>query len=104
MWRLYSFLYEKGDFMDVLKLKQELLNAIETIVNKKIKDLPFDKTFSTIIVGKANYSADKYTYTVKIGQSDYTIRTNAIYAIGDNVRIRVPLNNWSNIYIEGKIE
>lgn len=90
--------------MDVQKLKQELLNAIETIVNKKLKDLPFDQTYSTVVVKKTRYSEDKYTYTVKIGQNDYTITTKTNYSIGDKVRVRVPCNNWSNIYIEEKIE
>lgn len=90
--------------MDIKKLKQELLNAIETIVNKKINDLSFDKTYSTVIVKKTRYSADKYTYTVKIGQNDYEITTKIIYSIGDKVRVKVPCGNWSGIYIEGKIE
>lgn len=90
--------------MDVQKLKQELLNAIETIVNKKLKDLPFDQTYSTVVVKKTRYSEDKHTYTVKIGQNDYTITTKTNYSIGDKVRVRVPCNNWSNIYIEEKIE
>lgn len=90
--------------IDPGKIKQEFLNAIETIVNKKLKDLPLDKTYLTVIVKKINYSADKYTYTVKIGQRDYEITTKKDYSIGDKVRVRVPLNNWSNIYIESKIE
>lgn len=90
--------------MDIKKLKQELLNAVETIVNKKTGSLPFDKTYSTIIIKKTNFSASKYTYTVKIGQNDYTITTETLYFVGDKVRVRIPLNNWSNIYIEGKIE
>lgn len=90
--------------MDVNKLKQEILSSIEIIVNKKTKDLSFDKTYSTVIVKKTRYSADKYTYTVKIGQNDYTITTKTIYSVGDRVRVRIPLNNWSNIYIENKIE
>lgn len=90
--------------MDIKKLKQELLNAIETIVNKKTSDLSFDKTYSTIIIKKTNFSSDKYTYTVKIGQNNYTITTGVNYLVGDKVRVRIPLNNWSNIYIEGKIE
>lgn len=90
--------------MDIKKLKQELLNAIETIVNKKTSDLSFDKTYSTIIIKKTNFLSDKYTYTVKIGQNNYTITTGVNYLVGDKVRVRIPLNNWSNIYIEGKIE
>lgn len=90
--------------IDPGKIKQELLNAIETIVNKKLKDLPFDQTYFTVIVKKVRYSADKYTYTVKIAQNDYTITTKTIYSVGDKVRVRIPLNNWSNIYIEGKNE
>ena len=94
----------KGDLMDIRKLKQELLNAIDTIVDKKINNLSFDKTYSTVIIKKTNYSVDKFTYTVKIGQNDYTITTKINYSIGDKVRVRIPLNNWSNMYIEGKIE
>ncbi len=94
----------KGDLMDVKKFKQELLNAIETIVNKKLKNLSFDQTYSTVIIKKTRYSVDKYTYTVKIGQNDYTITTKIICSVGDRVRVRIPLNNWSNIYIESKIE
>ncbi len=90
--------------MDTNKLKQDILNAIETIVNKKLKDLSFDQTYSTVIVKKTRYSADKYTYTVKIGQNDYAITTKTIYLVGDKVRVRVPCANWSNIYIESKIE
>lgn len=90
--------------MDIRKLKQELLNAIDTIVDKKINNLSFDKTYSTVIIKKTNYSVDKFTYTVKIGQNDYTITTKINYSIGDKVRVRIPLNNWSNMYIEGKIE
>lgn len=82
------------------KLKQELLNAIETIVNKKLKDLSFDQTYSTVIVKKTRYSADKYTYTVKIGQNDYEIQSKTKYKVGDKVYVRVPCNNWSNMYIE----
>lgn len=90
--------------MDIKKLKQELLNAIETIVSKKIKDLSFDQTYSTVIIKKTRYSEDKYTYTIKIGQNDYEITTKVIYSVGNKVRVKVPCGNWSNIYIEGKIE
>ena len=90
--------------MDIKKLKQELLNAIEIIINKKINDLSFDRTYASVIIKKTNHTSDKYTYTVKIGQNDYTITTKALYSIGDNVRVRIPCNNWSNIYIDGIIE
>lgn len=86
--------------MDIRKLKQELLNAIETIVNKKINGLSFDQTYIVPIISKTTVSADTFKYTVRIGEKSCTITTKSNYSVGNRVRVRVPCGNWNNLYIE----
>ena len=62
--------------MDIKKLKQELLNAIETIVNKKLKDLSFDRTYIAPIVSKTNASTTQYKYEICLGNSKYYVISN----------------------------
>lgn len=85
---------------NIKNAKQAILNAIEIIVENKIKNLPFDRTYTGTVQSIRKSSSDNYKCTVIIGSAAYDINTKINYSIGDKVRVKAPGNDWSNIYIE----
>lgn len=89
--------------MDSKDLQNELIKTINTIIsNEKLNKLPFDRTYLTRIINKTQTSSTSYKYTVIIEKDRYNITSTENYSIGNKVRVRIPRNNWNEIYIESK--
>lgn len=76
-----------------------IIQAISNIVDQKVDGLKYDKTYRGIIKG-GNID---HGYVVIINGSEYTIKSNKNFKDFDVVRIKAPLNNFSDIYIESAL-
>jgi hypothetical protein len=78
-------------------IKQDILDAIEILIDKKLSKLKFDYTIDGVVTNvKPNA-----TYEVSINQDllDVKAINNQTYSIGDIVIIQVSKNDFSNKWI-----
>lgn len=87
---------------DKPNIASKILDAIDILIDSKLKKLSFDKTFICTIISKQVTSTSNI-YQLIIDGKKYSINSENNYSIGDKVAVKVPCNNWSNIYIEHKI-
>lgn len=73
-----------------------IVQAINNIVDSKINSSKFDKTYRAKIIG----INENDTYLVEIANNQYSLKYNGELNIGDIIRVKAPLNNFSDIYIE----
>lgn len=74
-----------------------ILQAINNLIEPKLEKLRYDKTYRakvTAIIGGG-------LYEVQIKDKKYTVGYGGALSIGDIVKVKAPLNNFSDIYIEG---
>ena len=68
---------------------EKLFTAIDTIVQKRIEKLPYDKTVIATIEDNTNAAQGKYV--VNDGTSTYeAFSENTSYTIGQNVYVSIP--------------
>lgn len=81
------------------KAIQELMNGIEIYVKQLISSAEYDKTKRARIMA---INSDSGTYTVLLDGTNYEgIKTRGgSCSINDMVWIKIPLNNYNNMYIE----
>ena len=79
-----------------------ILDAIDIVVNSKLKMLAFDKTYVCIVIEKQE-TPTTTIYQVVLDGKKYSVNSDNNYSIGDKVAVKVPCNNWSDIYIERKL-
>lgn len=83
-----------------MDLKKEILDAIEIIVENKLKEIKFDKT----VVGVVTNKLDNNYYLINVYGSNYKIKyEKEELKIYDNVYLLIPNNNYKNIFILSKI-
>ena len=73
-----------------------ILQAINNLIEPKLDKLRYDKTYRakvTAIIGSG-------LYEVQIKDKKYTVGYSGALSIGDIVKVKAPLNNFSDIYIE----
>lgn len=86
---------------NVKKVKKVILDAIDTLIDKKLDNLYFDKTFIAPITNKTTISSTEYKYEVVVsGSNKYYVTSNVNHSIGERVKIKFPNNNPMNAYIE----
>lgn len=85
---------------DVKKVKSAILDAIDTLIDKKLNNLCFDKTYIALITNKTQVSSTEYKYEVTIANNKYNIVSKTIHSIGENIKVKFPQNNPLNAYIE----
>lgn len=73
-----------------------ILQAMNNIVEPKISNLRYDKTYQ----GKIVRASSKDEYIVLINGAEYNLNSNEALSAGDLVKVKAPLNNFSNIYVE----
>lgn len=73
-----------------------IIQAINNIVEPKVSSLKYDKTYRA----KVTSVIDTGVYTVQILGVDYQLNYNGSLEVGDIVKVKAPLNNFSDIYIE----
>lgn len=78
---------------------QAIIEAIDNFVTPKLEVLKYDRTYrAKILVNKGNG-----LYTVSIKGNSYDIQTNTTnLKINSIVKVKSPLNNFSDIYIENE--
>ena len=87
--------------MDFLKIRSELLNSIQILIDTAISKLGFDRH----ILGKITVDLGSNTYTVDINGETYNIKAKSgdTYIVNDIVEILILRNNFSNKIIDFKI-
>ena len=80
----------------ILNISDEILKAIEIMIDSKLKKLDFDRTYTGIIS-----SVNKDGYTVKYNGTEINIKTKetSIFKKGDTVKICIPCGNIRIAYI-----
>lgn len=73
-----------------------IIQAISNIVEPKMETLKYDKTYRAKIVEEIEVGI----YNVQINNVVYKLSYDGILNVGDIVRVKAPLNNFSDIYIE----
>lgn len=75
-----------------------IIQAISNIVEPKVADLRYDKTYRAKVTEKVEVGI----YKVKINSREYQLEYKGDLNVGDIVRVKAPLNNFSDIYIEAE--
>lgn len=73
-----------------------IIQAISNIVEPKMETLKYDKTYRA----KVTQKIDAGVYNVQINGTSYKLSYSGTLNVGDIVRVKAPLNNFSDIYIE----
>lgn len=73
-----------------------ILQAINNIVEPRVAKLRYDKTYRA----KVTQQIDTGLYMVKINNVEYKLPYSGTLNVGDIVKVKAPLNNFSDIYIE----
>ena len=84
---------------NIKKSLSSILSAIENIVDGKINKLKFDSTYRGKIISQLNDNS----YKVQVNGAEYTVNYSGYLPIGSVVRVKAPLNNFSDIYIESSL-
>lgn len=75
-----------------------IIQAISNIVEPKVADLRYDKTYRAKVTEKVEAGI----YKVKINGREYQLEYKGDLNVEDIVRVKAPLNNFSDIYIEAE--
>lgn len=73
-----------------------ILSAINNVVDRKTDILKFDKTYR----GKVTAKVTDGIYKIQINNIEYQLPYAGTLNVGDIVHVKSPLNNFSDIYIE----
>lgn len=73
-----------------------ILQAINNMISPQLVSLKYDKTFR----GKITKIIDAGVYEVQVNGNVYRLPYNGSLNVGDIVKVKSPLNNFSDIYIE----
>ena len=73
-----------------------ILQAINNMIEPKLEKLRYDKTYRAKITKKI----DVGVYNVQINGTEYKLSYNGDLKEGDIVKVKAPLNNFSDIYVE----
>lgn len=73
-----------------------IIQAITNIVEPKVDTLKYDKTYRAKVITKV----DEGVYKVQIAGIEYQLSYGGTLNVGDIVKVKAPLNNFSDIYIE----
>lgn len=73
-----------------------IIQAIDNLFDAKSEGLKYDKTYR----GKISNIIDENKYEVSVNGAFYELSYNGTLNVGDIVRIKSPMNNFSEIYIE----
>ena len=73
-----------------------IIQAIENIIEPKLEKLRYDKTYRAKVIKKTSDGV----YKVQINGTEYSVKYKGDLNVGDIVKVKAPLNNFSDIYIE----
>ena len=73
-----------------------ILQAINNLIEPKLDKLRYDKTYRAKVIEKIEAGI----YRVQINGTEYKINYSGDLNVGDIVKVKAPLNNFSDIYIE----
>lgn len=79
-----------------MSVSDDILQAIDTIVDKKIEKMNLDLTYSGIVS-----AVNSDVYTVEYNGTSINVKTNAtdLYKVGDMVKVCIPSGNKRRAYI-----
>lgn len=73
-----------------------IIQAIDNIITPRVETLKYDKTYRAKVTEIVNDN----TYKVEIFGDEYQLNYDGVLDVGEIVRVKAPLNNYSDIYIE----
>lgn len=76
---------------------ESIITAINNMIDPAVQNAKFDKTYRAVVSAINDSSV-----TIKLHGKEYQIPNQAgDYVVGQVVKVKIPLNNFSDIYIEG---
>lgn len=84
-----------SNYQEVL---DSIIQAINNLITPQLVNLKYDKTFRA----KVTKVIDAGRYEVQINEVTYPLSYDGILKVGDIIKVKAPLNNFSDIYIEAK--
>lgn len=81
------------------EIKETILSSINTLLNEKIKNLAFDKTFKCTIWGKNDDGTYQISYMKQIYNVHNALGTNL--ELGQSVWVKIPSGIFRNMHICG---
>ena len=76
---------------------QNIIDAINNLIEPKLGSLRYDKTFRAKVISDEGNNV----YGVQINGKNYkAVYTGEKIPVGQIVKVKAPLNNFSDIYIE----
>ena len=73
-----------------------IIQAITNIIEPKVDTLKYDRTYRAKVVEKIDIGI----YKIEINRIVYQLKYDGDLEVGDIVKVKAPLNNFSDIYIE----
>lgn len=87
--------------ISISDIKKEILNAIDIMVEQKIRNLQFDKTIKGVVV---EVLEDNY-YNIQIQGNIYRLKyTKEKLKIYSSVYVLIPNNDYKNMFVLCKVE
>lgn len=96
---LMKFLVKGNKHMS--KTNDFILNAIELLIDKKIKNLPYNSTVYGQIMTKGKASNTLYKYNITQANNTYIVTSPLDLEIGQTVKLIAPCGDYNKIYIDG---
>ena len=87
-----------------MNINDTLLQTIKTLVKQEINNAPFDKTRQAVVLTNNNDG----TYKIRLDGNEYdnipSYPSNVIIAIGSVVKVIIPNNQYSQMFISAKTD
>lgn len=77
------------------QINEQLLKAIEVMIDQKLSELHYDRTVDGKIISKTDKG-----YLVGISGRKIAAKGSRSLNNGDVVRVHIPQNNWNKAYID----
>ena len=78
-----------------IEITEQLFEAIDAIVQERIRTLPYDKTVIATITSISGQNYGKYQVTTDDNITFYAFSDVTTYNIGDKVYVRIPQNDYT---------
>lgn len=81
--------------LDNTEITEQLFKAVDTIVNERLRQLPYDKTIIATIVDTQDAAYGRYKVTTDTNITFFAYSDSAEYKLQEKVYIRVPENDYT---------
>ena len=81
--------------LDNTEITEQLFKAVDTIVNERLRQLPYDKTIVATIIDIHDAVLGKYKVSTDNNITFYAYAYDTSYQLDTKVYVRIPENNYT---------